>query len=384
MSATTDLDGVGAETGPRIRSAGKRSGASRRAWLRLTLMGILPLAAVLGGGYWYLTTGRFMSTDDAYVQADAVSISSDVAGRVVEVDVHNNEKVKQGQLLFKLDDRPYKIAVERAEAQLAAEKLQIDGLRATYRQKQADLKQAQDTLGYQQREADRQQQLLNDHIVSQSAFDQIHNRVDSARQAVAAAQQANANVLATLGGNPNVDTDQHPLVQQAQAALDQAKLNLSYTVVRAPEDGIVTNVDKLPVGTYLNTATPAFSLFATDNPWVEANFKETDLTHMKPGDEATVSVDAYPGKIFKAHVASLSPGTGNQFSVLPPQNATGNWVKVVQRLPVRLAVDNPDPDMPLRAGMSVTADVDTKYVRPMLTSVDSLFGVKPAAAHPGA
>jgi membrane fusion protein (multidrug efflux system) len=168
MSATTDLDGVGAETGPRIRSAGKRSGASRRAWLRLTLMGILPLAAVLGGGYWYLTTGRFMSTDDAYVQADAVSISSDVAGRVVEVDVHNNEKVKQGQLLFKLDDRPYKIAVERAEAQLAAEKLQIDGLRATYRQKQADLKQAQDTLGYQQREADRQQQLLNDHIVSQS------------------------------------------------------------------------------------------------------------------------------------------------------------------------------------------------------------------------
>jgi membrane fusion protein (multidrug efflux system) len=303
---------------------------------------------------------------------------------VVEVDVHNNEQVSRGQLLFKLDDRPYRIAVERAEAQLAAEKLQIDGLRATYRQKQADLKQTQDTLSFQQREADRQQQLVSEHIVSQSSFDQVRNRLDSARQAVAASQQADANVLATLGGNPNVQTDQHPLVQQAQAQLDQAKLNLSYTVVKAPADGIVTNVDKLPIGTYLNTATPAFSLIGTDDVWVEANYKETELTHMKPGDEATVTVDAYPGKTIKARVASLSPGTGNQFSVLPAQNATGNWVKVVQRLPVRLTVENPDPNMPLRAGMSVTVDVDTRYVRPMLSSVDSLFGVKSAAARTGA
>jgi membrane fusion protein (multidrug efflux system) len=381
MSSTTDIEGIDAAPGSRKLRA--RRGAGRRVWLRLVLMGLLPLAAVLGGVYWFLTTGRFMSTDDAYVQADAVSISSDVAGRVVEVDVHNNEQVKRGEVLFRLDDRPYKIAVERAEAQLAAEKLQIDGLRATYRQRQADLKQAQDTLAYQQREVDRQQQLLGEHITSQSSFDQVRNRLDTARQAVAASQQSNANVLASLGGNPALDTDQHPLVQQAQAQLDQAKLDLSYTVIRAPADGVVTNVDKLPVGTYLNTATPAFSLFA-NTIWVEANFKETELTHMKPGDTATVSVDAYPDKVFKARVASLSPGTGNEFSVLPPQNATGNWIKVVQRLPVRLTVENADPGMPLRAGMSVTVDVDTRYVRPSLVSIDGLLGVRPAVAQPGA
>jgi membrane fusion protein, multidrug efflux system len=345
----------------RDRLEGRLRRGGRVRLLRLVLMVALPLVIVLGGGWWYLTSGRYVSTDDAYVQADTVTVSSDVSGRVVAVEVHDNEQVKAGQVLLRLDDRPYRAAVERAAAQLASARLQVEGLRATYRQRLADLGAAKDTLAYQQREYDRQKRLLQTHITSQAAFDQAQNRLVTARQQVEAVEQQIANVLASLGGNPDIPTEQHPLVQQAQAELDQAELNLGYSVIHAPADGIVTNVDKLPVGTYLSASAPAFSLVETGHPWIEANFKETELTHMKPGDEATITVDAYPGTTFKARVASLSPGTGSQFSVLPPQNASGNWVKVVQRLPVRLEVEHLDPTRPLRAGMSAYVDVDTRY-----------------------
>ncbi len=371
MTSTTDT----------VRDAGSRGAkASWRGWtrarrIRLLLMIALPLAVAIGGAWWYLSSGRYVSTDDAYVQADTVAVSSDVAGRVVAVAVHDNEHVTAGQILIRLDERPYRAAVEQARAQLANTRLQIEGMRATYRQRLADLAAAQDTAQYQQREFDRQQRLLTAQVTSQSNFDQARMRLTTARQQVASIQQQIANVLASLGGNVDIPTDEHPLVQQAQAQLDQAELNLGYTVIRAPASGIVTNVNKLPVGSYLNAATPAFSLVETDRPWVEANYKETELTHMRAGDSATVTVDAYPGVRFKARVTSLSPGTGSQFSVLPPQNATGNWVKVVQRVPVRLEVDNIDPDRPLRAGMSVTSEVDTGYVNPIVAAVDSFFGI---------
>jgi membrane fusion protein, multidrug efflux system len=351
-----------------------------RARWRVLLMFALPVAIVIAGLWWYLTSGRYVSTDDAYVQADTVAVSSDVAGRVVAVDVHDNEHVTAGQALIRLDDRPYRDAVERAVAMLANARLQVEGLRATYHQHQADLAAAKDTLDYQQREFDRQRELLAAHVTSQSNYDQAANRLATARQQVTAIQEQIANVLASLGGNPEIATELHPLVQQAQAELDQADLNLSYTVVHAPSDGVVTNVDKLPVGSYLTAAMPAFSLVETDRPWIEANYKETELTHMKPGDAATITVDAYPGVAFSARVASLSPGTGSQFSVLPAQNATGNWVKVVQRVPVRLAVLNPRADMPLRAGMSVDATVDTRYQRPIVTAIRSFIGLDPAPA----
>lgn len=357
----------------RDRAAGGRYRLSRARWLRVLLMIAVPLAIVIGGGWWYLTSGRYVSTDDAYVQANTVTVSSDVSGRVVAVDVNDNQYVKAGQVLIRLDDRPYRAAVERAQAQLASARLQVEGMRATYRQRLADLAAAQDTLKYQQSEYDRQKHLLEQHVTSQSTFDQAQNRLVTAREQVTAVQQQIANILASLGGNPDIPTDEHPLVRQAQAELDQAQLNLGYTVIRAPANGIVTNVNKLPVGNYLATSTPAFSLVETDHPWIEANFKETELTHMKDGDEATVSVDAYPGVTFKARVASLSPGTGSQFSVLPPQNATGNWVKVVQRLPVRLEIENPDPARPLRAGMSVYVDVDTRYQSPLARLTASIF-----------
>jgi membrane fusion protein (multidrug efflux system) len=376
MSTASDLITKRSRTAAR---SGWRKLTSRR-WLRLLLMVILPLALISGGAWWYLNAQRYVSTDDAYVQADTVTISSDVAGRVVEVDVHDNQSVKRGDVLFKLDPRPYKIAVEHAAAQLASARLQVEGLRATYRQDLASLKAAQDTESFRQREFDRAQRLLQSRVVSEAAFDQAEHNLEAAQQQVAAAKQQAAQVLASLGGNADIPTDQHPLVRQAQAQLDQARLNLSYTVVHASVNGTVANVDKLPVGTYLNAAQPAFSLVSTDDVWIQANYKETELAHMRPGQEATVSVDSYPGVTFKARVESLSPGTGSEFSVLPPQNATGNWVMVVQRLPVHLAIENPDPQRPLRAGMSVSAEVDTHYVNPIVASVDSFFGIGSAAA----
>ncbi len=270
--------------------------------------------------------------------------------------------------------------MERAESQLAAARLQVESLRASYHERMAQLKSAQETLAYQQHELQRQRNLLATHTASQSAVDQAAHAAEVAREAVAAAQQEIANILASLGGDPDIPTDRHPLVRQAQAALDQAQLDLTHTVVTAPVNGVVAQVDKVPVGTYLTAGSPAFSLVATDAVWVEANFKETQLTYMRPGQEATVTVDAYPGTVFRARVDSLSPGTGAQFSVLPPQNASGNWVKVVQRLPVLLVIENPDPARPLRAGMTVTAEVDTRHQSDLLAGIRALFGAPAVAA----
>lgn len=346
---------------------------SLRQRLRLPLMIAAPILVLLAAGYVYLTGGRYVSTDDAYIQAARVSISTQVPGQVSEIDVRDNQQVQKGQVLFRLDDRPYRIAVEQAVAELAGARLQIDALKATYRQKQADLKAAQDTLNYQQSEFDRQKRLRASGVASQAQFDQANHALQVAKQQVAATEQQIASALASLGGNPDIPVDRHPTVQQAQAKLDRAKLNLSYTVVTAPDEGIVTKVDQLQVGDYVNAATPVFSLVSTDRVWVEANFKETELTHMRPGQTAEVDVDAYPDKTFEARVASLSPGTGSVFSLLPPENATGNWVKVVQRLAVRLAIENPDPAHPLAAGLSAVVEVDTRHTRPLLAFIESAF-----------
>jgi membrane fusion protein, multidrug efflux system len=307
---------------------------------RLPLLLFGPVAVLAVAGWLYLSGGRYVSTDDSYVQADKIQISADVPGRVVAVEVKDNQMVHKGDVLFRLDDRQYRIAVEHAKARLESARWQV--------------KEALDNLAYRQREYDRQQKLFADHVTSQARLDEARNALDVARQQAAGVPAGDTSAAAV---------DRNPLVQGAQAQLDQAELDLAHTVVYAPANGIVTRVASLPVGQYLNAAAPGFALIATDNVWIEANFKETDLTHMLPGDEATVYVDTYPGKTFKARVQSIGPGTGSEFSVLPPQNATGNWVKVVQRLPVRLVIENPDPDRPLRAGMSADVEVDTGYSR---------------------
>jgi membrane fusion protein (multidrug efflux system) len=362
------------------QETGTRGRILRRGGLRYLLMLIVPLALLVIGTYFYVASERYASTDDAYVQADKVSISADVSGRVLAVEVRNNQRVTAGQVLFRLDDRPYRIALEHARAQLASARLEVEGLRATYRQKLAELMAAEDTATYQQREFDRQKQLLATHTTPQSKFDEARHNLEIARHQAAAVQQQIANVLASLGGDPDIETDKHPLVMQAQAQVDQAALDLSHAVVTAPMDGIVAQVDRLSVGDYLNASTPAFSLISTEHAWVEANFKETDLTHMRSGQAATVDIDTYPDKTFSARIESISAATGSEFSVLPAQNATGNWVKVVQRVPVRLAIENPDKDRPLRAGLSANVEVDTRYEPSWVARIRAIFGW-PAGAH---
>ncbi|HEX4110986.1 MAG TPA: HlyD family secretion protein [Stellaceae bacterium] len=360
---------------PRPGAVPDEAGRTRRRWPRLILMFVVPLVVVIGGGFWYLSTGRYVSTDDAYGQADVLTASANIAGRVVAVGVRDNEYVKKGTMLFRIDDATYLANRDKAEAALKAARLQVDTMRATYRQRLSELQSAQDTLNYAQREYNREGSLLSSHTVSQAQFDQARHALDVAKAQVSGANQQIAAALAGLGGDPNIPTNQHPMVEQAQAALDLADIDVDNTVIRAPESGTVTQVNKLPLGTYLTPAMPTFALVGTDDVWVEANFKETDLNHMHVGQAATVDVDAYPDVTFKAHVQSLSPGTGSEFSVLPAQNATGNWVKVVQRLPVKLVLDNPDPQRPLRAGMSVNVEVDTGYESPLWARIKSVLGL---------
>jgi len=387
---TTSTDNAAPARGFR-RVFGERD-ATRAGWrsrplrqrLRLPLMLAGPIVVLIGASWWYLTSGRYVSTDDAYIQAARTMVSTDISGRVVAIAVADNQRVTQGQLLFQLDDRPFRIAVEEAQAMLAAAKLQVEALKATYRLKVADAKAAEDTLAYQQREYDRQRQLVTSGTASRQAYDQAQNATQMAQQKVISTQSDIANILAQLGGNPDIPLADHPSVQRAQAALDKAKLDLSYTTVRAHENGIVTKVEQLQVGSYVTASTPVFSMMS-NRIWVEANFKETELTYMHPGQTATVEIDTYPGVAFDAKVVSLSPGTGLSFSLLPPENATGNWVKVVQRLPVRLELESPDPDQLLHAGLSATVDVDTHYRRPWLVWLDRvtghLFGTAQAGEH---
>jgi membrane fusion protein, multidrug efflux system len=271
----------------------------------------------------------------------------------------DNQRVRQGQLLFQVDPQPYRIAVEQAEARLDSARLQVDELKATYRQQMAELRSAIDTVDFDELEYARRKALVTDGWTPREVFDQADTNLRVAGQHVASDAQQIANTVAALDGNPNIAVDRHPSVRAAKALLDQARLDLSYATVVAPDDGIVTRVDDLQVGDFVNPGAAVFSLLSSRRIWIEANFRETGLTHMRPGQEAVINVDAFPDRAFKAHVVSMSPGTGSDFAVLPPENATGNWVKVVQRLPVRLELDRIDPNRPLFSGLSVTVRLDT-------------------------
>jgi membrane fusion protein (multidrug efflux system) len=348
--------------------------------LRVPLLIAGPLLVLLIAGYLYIVGGRYESTDDARIRAAQVNISSNVAGRVTQLAVHDNQLVHRGDLLFKLDDAPLAIAVAQAQAQLGNARLQVQSLKASYRQRQADLAAARDTLNYRRSESERQQRLLSKGIASQAQFDAAGHARESAEQQYSAAEQQLAAALSALGGSADIAPEKHPSVMAAQAQLDQAQLDLSYTTVTAPQDGIVTKVEALQVGSYINAAQPVFALVSTTNVWVEANFKEVQLAHMHPGQSAEVTIDALSGRTFKATVASLSPGTGSEFSALPAENATGNWVKVVQRIPVRLHLEDAKLEGQLQSGLSAVVTVDTEYHR-------SVFGSHSTAkveAHPAA
>jgi membrane fusion protein, multidrug efflux system len=347
--------------GPAPGASAVRLKRTLRERLRGPLMVAFPIILGVAGAAEYLGQEPYVSTDDAFVYAAKVTINARVAGQAVEIAVRDNEHVRRGQLLFRIDPEPYQIAVDQAEARLASARIQIESLKATYRQQQAELKSAKDTTAYDEREYYRQKALVDREFTPREVYDQTETTLNVARQHVASIEQQIANTVAALNGDANIEVDRHPTVRAAQAQLDRAKLDLSYATVTAPDDGTVARVDDLQVGNFVSAGAAVFSLISSRRIWIEANFRETSLTHMRPGQEATIYVDVYPGSAIKAHVVSMSPGTGSDFAVLPPENATGNRVKVVQRLPVRLELDEVDPDRPLFSGISATVQVNTGY-----------------------
>jgi membrane fusion protein (multidrug efflux system) len=334
-----------------------------RERLRRPLLLALPIVLAVFGAAWYLAEEPYVSTDDAFVRAAKVTVNARVAGQAVEIAVRDNQRVRQGQVLFRLDPQPYQIAVDQAEARLASARLQIDALKATYRQQQAELQSAEDSALFDEHEYDRKRMLVVSDFTPRAVYERAETNLKISRQHIASIEQQIASTVVALNGDPDIEIDRHPTVRAARAQLDRARLDLSYTAVSAPDDGVVTKVDDLQVGNFVNPGTAVFSLLSSRHIWIEANFRETGLTHMRPGQEATIDVDTYPDRKFNAHIVSMSPGTGSDFAVLPPENATGNWVKVVQRLPVRLELDEVDPNRPLFSGISVTARVDTGYRR---------------------
>jgi membrane fusion protein (multidrug efflux system) len=314
---------------------------------------VILLAAV---GFFVLTGGRSESTDNAYIQVAKAPVSSTVGGRVIAVMVQENQKVEKGQALFRLDSADYQIEASQAQAQLAQAELQVRALKASYLQTLSKVTNARQSFDYATREANRQRELLKAGVVAQQAVDQAQHTLEEAQSSLTTANAEAAQALANLNGNPNAPIDQQPSVMAAQARLDRAKLNQGYTEILAPSAGTVTRVDQLQVGGYVNPAQTVFWLLS-GQPWVEANFKEDQLAKMKIGQKAEIKIDAC-GQKFAGHVASFSPGTGSTFSALPAQNATGNWVKVTQRLPVQIAFDSAPPENCGRAGLSTQAKVD--------------------------
>jgi membrane fusion protein (multidrug efflux system) len=355
-----------------VESARPRAGR-RRALIRWGLLIFGPLLLVLIGGDLYLRGGRYVSIDDAYVKADMVTVANDVSGMVAEVTVRNNQLVSVGQPLFRLDDEPFRIALANAQARLDSVRNDIEALKASWRQKQEDIKTDQINITFYQREEQRQEELVGKSFVSRAQYDVARRHLDVARQALASDNQQLAAIVANLSGDPSIAPAQHPRYQMAQAQRDQAARDLRRATVKASLAGIVTNVDKLQPGQYLAAGTAAFSLVATDHVWVEANPKETELTYVKPGDPVTITVDSYPDVDWQGTVASLSPASGSEFSLLPAQNTSGNWVKVVQRIPIRLRIDTAAGMPTLRAGMSVVATIDTGHKRSLAALFKSLF-----------
>jgi len=339
--------------------------------LRRVLLTAGPVLVLAGALFVYVTGGRYISTDDAYVHAGKLTVATDVSGIVSNVAVHESQKVDKGEILFTLDQEPFQIALAGAQANLGMVRNQLTTLQATYRQKQVQIEQARTDVAFYETTFQRQQDLLKRGVASQAAFDQARRDLDSARERVTMAQHDAQATLAQLGGNADAPIEENANYLAARAQVDKAQRDLRRTTVLAPIPGIVTNVDALQVGKYLPAAQAAFSLVSSADVWIEANPKESDLTYLKPGAPAVVTIDAYPGREWLATVSSLSPATGTEFSVLPAQNATGNWVKVVQRVPIRLSVQMPADAPPLRTGMSANVQIDTGHRRALGDLLDS-------------
>jgi membrane fusion protein (multidrug efflux system) len=330
--------------------------------VRSTLLLLGPIVVVVAAVYAYLATGRFVSTDNAYVKSDVGIVSAQISGPIVEVAVRENQPVAQGEALFKVDDEPFRVKLQQADAQLGAVHDYVEGIRASYRQKLSQLDLDKTNAAYQKRDYERLQALAQKQLTSQQSVDDARQKSDVANQTVVVSERSLDQIRAQLGGDPD-----KPLTEQAaylalKAMRDTAVLDLERTVVRAQLDGIASKVPV--VGQYVAPGAAVMSVVSNQDKWIEANFKETDLTHVVVGQPVTIKLDTYPDREWRGRVQSISQATGAEFSVIPAQNATGNWVKVTQRIPVRVSIDMHADDPALRVGMSADVSIDTGYERP--------------------
>jgi membrane fusion protein, multidrug efflux system len=348
--------------------------AAKKSPLRPLMFALLPLVLIIGA-YWYITGGNVVSMDDAYVEADKVGVSTDVPGIVKEVGVTENQHVEAGQILYRLDDLQLRLALARAEAQIGTVRDALNALKANYRDMQSQIEQAQNDVGYFDTEFHRQQDLLAAHVASQSTFDTARRNLRNAQQKLVSLTQQLGAIAANLDDDPTGAVEDKPRYLDAVAQRDEAARQLAHTMVKAPFAGIVTNVPSIAPGKYLQASVTAFYLVAADHVWVVANPKETELTYVRTGQSAAVTVDSYPDTQWSGSVESVSPAAAQEFSLLPAQNTSGNWVKVVQRIPVRVRIDANDKGLPpLRAGMSVEVDVDTGHSRGLPHFLAAVFG----------
>ena len=322
----------------------------KKRWLRPGLMLLVPALLLFGGIYYWVSSGDSVSTDNAAVKQDIVSVSAQVNGPVIAVNVKNGDRVKRGDILFRIDPAPFRVALEQAEAQLAAAHLQTSQLRTQAAGTGADITGSSANLQIKRNALSRQAALLKRGFTTRADYEDALNEVRTAETALADARARAANAHAAIAPG------EQPSVAQAQAAVDKARLDLSRTEVRAPMDGTIANSDRLQVGQMAVQGVGMLSLVHDQTAWVEANFKEKDVGKMVPGQKAKIEIDAYPGVDFKAHIQSVGAGTGSEFAIIPAQNANGNWVKVTQRVPVRVAFDG-NPGKPLIAGLSTTVTV---------------------------
>lgn len=359
MSQTTATARDLPATEPVATPAVRRS----RRLLRPVLMLGGVAAVVIGSLYFWISGGRIVSIDNAYVRADKLSLATDVAGIVAAVPVHEGQQVAAGDVLYTLDNRQFLIALNAAKANLAATRLQLTAMKRDYDRMQRDVAVKQAQVGMDQARFDRVNGLVGRGDISRQAYDDAHFQLVADQQGVESAKLAAEVQLARLGGDADADVTTLPAYQQVATTVAEAQRQFDHATVRAPMAGIVTGVSNLQPGVYLAAGTAAFGLVSTESAWVEANPKETELTWVKPGNKVSLTIDTYPGRTWEGEVQSIAPASGSEFSILPAQNASGNWVKVVQRIPLRIRVRHGPGDPPLRSGMSVVADVDTGHVR---------------------
>lgn len=338
------------------------AGAPRPRWVRRVLLTAGPLVVVVGAAYVYVTTGRLVSTDNAYVKADIGIIAAQITGPIVEVTVHENQTVAQGDVLFKIDDTSFRVGLDRADAQLGAVRDYVEGIRASYRQKLASLELDKTNAAFAKREYDRVEALAARKLTSEFNVDTARNKSDVANQELVVTQRSIDQIRAQLGGDPERPLTEQSAFLAVKSIRDTAVIDLGHTVVRAPFDGIASKVPQ--VGSFVSPGTPVMSVVSSRETWIEANYKETDLTHVEVGQPVTVKIDAYPDREWRGTVQSIAKATGAEFSVLPAQNATGNWVKVTQRIPLRIAIEKRATDPELRVGMSADVEIDTGWERP--------------------